>query len=392
MARILTGRARRTAYRSWLILAAAVCVMTTTVFESFHASMRWRPTGANRLVDPSIPTGAKEWRTTKDAIQRRQDFVRLEVSDDKPLALALQRVPIEGPARYLISGEIRTRGLGADGQKKPSARVVLVSLDPDRRALFHRPHVACEVVEDREWHPFRGSVLVWDDVRELDAGVQVHGHRGTCDVRNLDLRLAEENTLFAWFRDLLVVTWVALLARGAWLLFRRRRFSFARLAMGITIAGILIGTSTPVQWTEPFHYAVKSMFRTEAPVLETRTAAPDPAPTIERRTDSRKSSQGPQRTVRKVGHFVCFGILAWTAWMTRRRRTIRPVLALCFVVACLTECLQYLADGRGPGLLDIGIDMAGAGVALGIILAWQTCSATRTRSGIPSRGPNQVTM
>ena len=64
-------------------------------------------------------------------------------------------------------------------------------------------------------------------------------------------------------------------------------------------------------------------------------------------------------------HFVMFVSMAWVA----ARQLVWPwhrVLLAALALALCSEGLQFFALDRHPGLLDVGIDMAGA--ALGLLL------------------------
>ena len=80
--------------------------------------------------------------------------------------------------------------------------------------------------------------------------------------------------------------------------------------------------------------------------------------------------------VRKVGHAGVFGILALLAWRALGLTTVwrqprTPVVALGLTVgyAITDELHQGLVAGRYPSPVDAGIDIVGALVAIGIVLA-----------------------
>ena len=66
-------------------------------------------------------------------------------------------------------------------------------------------------------------------------------------------------------------------------------------------------------------------------------------------------------------HLVLFASMAWVASAHLGWRAPR-ILLVALALALLTEGLQYFAINRHPRLLDVGIDLAGAGLAIG--LAW----------------------
>ena len=76
--------------------------------------------------------------------------------------------------------------------------------------------------------------------------------------------------------------------------------------------------------------------------------------------------------LRKVAHFMEFCslglLLSWLMWMVREKKWQRFAIpaAAGVLVAAIDETIQCFVPGRGPGLLDVGIDSAG--VLLGILL------------------------
>lgn len=88
-------------------------------------------------------------------------------------------------------------------------------------------------------------------------------------------------------------------------------------------------------------------------------------------TDSGDSGEG-HHLLRKLAHFTefaCLGMLL--SWLIRMLRTTKweyYVLPLLtgVLVACVDEIIQIFVPGRGPGILDVGIDTLG--VTLGIVL------------------------
>ena len=75
--------------------------------------------------------------------------------------------------------------------------------------------------------------------------------------------------------------------------------------------------------------------------------------------------------IRKLGHFTEFGVLGllWSAALLGKGNR-RPLLAwgLCVAVACCDEFIQLFVPGRAGMLMDVGIDSAGAGLA--VLVCW----------------------
>ncbi len=76
--------------------------------------------------------------------------------------------------------------------------------------------------------------------------------------------------------------------------------------------------------------------------------------------------------LRKVAHFTEFCSLGvWLSWLMRmvcskKWEYVLIPLAAGAAVACIDELIQRFIPGRGPGILDVCIDVAG--VTLGILL------------------------
>ena len=83
-------------------------------------------------------------------------------------------------------------------------------------------------------------------------------------------------------------------------------------------------------------------------------------------------SGGSDHLLRKLAHFTEFACLGFLlSWLIRMVRPQSweyyglPLMGGC-LVACVDEIIQNFVPGRGPGLLDVGIDTLG--VCLGIVL------------------------
>ena len=72
--------------------------------------------------------------------------------------------------------------------------------------------------------------------------------------------------------------------------------------------------------------------------------------------------------VRKLAHVAEFTVLGMLlSWLTAmRKRKWWLTVPLGTIVACIDETIQMFVPGRGPGLLDVGIDTCG--VLVGMLL------------------------
>lgn len=113
-----------------------------------------------------------------------------------------------------------------------------------------------------------------------------------------------------------------------------RRCAWSLLAL--QVLALLIGTQMPGAWRSGVEHSVRAPF-----------------------------------ALSSLAHFVVFTGMALVlavrplAWPTGR------VLLLALALALLSEGLQFFAVDRHPRWLDVGIDMAGTLLALGMVALWR---------------------
>lgn len=71
--------------------------------------------------------------------------------------------------------------------------------------------------------------------------------------------------------------------------------------------------------------------------------------------------------LRKLAHLVVYGILAALTWRADRRWEV--ILLVGVAVAAADETLQSRSVHRTASVVDVGIDLVGAGIALGVLKA-----------------------
>ena len=78
-----------------------------------------------------------------------------------------------------------------------------------------------------------------------------------------------------------------------------------------------------------------------------------------------------------LAHLVLFAGMAAVAAAPPLQWSMRRVVVVALVLAVLTEMLQFLALDRHPRLRDVGIDMAGALLGIGLIKGSILCFTRR---------------
>ena len=94
-------------------------------------------------------------------------------------------------------------------------------------------------------------------------------------------------------------------------------------------------------------------------------------------TGSDESGEG-HHLLRKLAHFTeftCLGVLlSWLIRMLRSKQWEKLLLPLAMgaLAACVDETIQVFVPGRGPGILDVGIDTLGVTVGILLILIYES--------------------
>lgn len=89
--------------------------------------------------------------------------------------------------------------------------------------------------------------------------------------------------------------------------------------------------------------------------------------------------------LRKLAHFsefACLGLLmGWLMSLLGQEKLHRFTMPLLFTMmaACLDETIQVFVPGRGPSVIDVWIDTAGAAAGIGLLLLGQTISRRNIR-------------
>jgi VanZ family protein len=88
--------------------------------------------------------------------------------------------------------------------------------------------------------------------------------------------------------------------------------------------------------------------------------------------------------VRKAGHMFAFGVLAVLLWRALAAASVGRALLWSWVLAtayaATDEFHQSFTQGRHASAVDVGIDSAGAVIALCLLVAWLSIRRTSDRS------------
>lgn len=310
--------------------------------------------------------------------------VRLEARAGRGSSLNYTVEPPAGTRFLRLSARLRTDAIVHGKKGWNTARLVLSFVDLEgRRASLE----ICEVTGSTAWQRCEGVIPVPDDTVAAQINVQNLAASGALWVDDLQLTpAAEKSSAFVW-RALFAALWCAALLSCAWLARPLDR------PLGLAIVAIVIvivaGVAAPESTIENI------VDRGADTVNGLAVAEPfSPAPAAGS-ADSRPRWMHEARravgwpfglvfTVKKLGHFGLFALLAWLAFSSLvRRRPAHAAIervttgAALLLFAAAAEVIQFLTTSRTPSLADWAIDAAGVVVGGSLALAWSRFAAPR---------------
>ena len=311
--------------------------------------------------------------------------VRLGVGGDLGNSLLFT---IDDPKRFTFlrfAGRLRTERIVVGEEPWNSARLLLFFTDRNGRRHYHE---ACEVSGTRTWQDCEGVIAVPDFAVTAHILAQNTAASGTLWIDNVRVTPAVEKPSTFFWRLLFAIMWCGVLAYCVWLArLPRKVLSLAAIAVALAI---IVGVAAPESAVERLlnrgvHAAkslVKGYLLSPGSALGGQTAGSPKAanPGEPAFLPPRPLRHDTVNAVKKVGHFVLFGLLAFVAfsWAARVRRTpsvpassttdFATLAAALLVFAAGTEVLQFLTTTRQPSLFDWGIDAAGILVGAAVAL------------------------
>ncbi len=293
---------------------------------------------------------------------------------------------VEDPARFQllrIAGRLRTEHIVPGTHGWNTARLLLSFTDGSGERVHH---AVCEIEGSTPWRLCERVIAVPEGAVAAQIHVQNLAASGTLWVDDLALTPVVKKSSTPFWRALFGSLWAAVLVYCAWLSrLLDRPLGFAIIAIVLVIiAGVAAPVSTieeivhrgadtvnGLTTADPFHAALPAAGSSDAPsrwTHEVRRALAWPFDLV--------------FTVKKLGHFVLFGVLAFLALSSTVRRRhdgrasagaaseLATTGAALLLFAAAAEVVQFLSATRTPSLMDWGIDAGGIVLGGAVALLW----------------------
>jgi VanZ family protein len=303
------------------------------------------------------------------------------------------RYTVTDPRRFQflrVAGRLRSERIVVSERGGNTARLLLFFTDRDDQPHWDYPHVVCVITATQPWQRCVRVFPVPEFAVAAHVVVQNAAASGTLWVDELRLTPAvEKPSTFVW-RATFATSWCGILAYCAW----TARLPRQKLGVPILAIGILIiaGVGAP----EP---ALEKILSSSAQALNAlvdghfANLRTPPAQATVRSPGTRVQEVGTSEqqpplpsgsviAVKKLGHFVLFGLLALLAFLSATRRqssesstrlrasAFATVALALFLFAAAAEIMQFLTTTRTPSLFDWAIDAGG--ILLGATIALVT--------------------
>lgn len=311
--------------------------------------------------------------------------MRLKPEAGHGVSLNYTATRLDGARLLRVSARLRSADIVPGPNGWNTGRVLLSLVDSDGHRFAR---TICEIDGSRPWELCERVVPLAHDIVAVQINVQNLAASGTLWVDDLHLAaVAEKSAAFYW-RAGFAVLWGAVLLYCGWL---------ARLLdrpLGAAIIGIVMvitfGVAAPEGAIELIvgrgADAVNGLVDPELSAAS--PGADGPNDSRQRWTHEVRRALGWPfglvLTVKKLGHFSLFAVLAWLAFSSiGRRRDAAATQALVtaggalLLFAAAAEVIQFLPASRTPSFTDWLLDTAGIVVGGGLAILWGRYVASR---------------
>jgi len=342
--------------RKLSLFLALLFVSTTILF--FNYFPRYQVISNNLIKNQDFSPDHKDWLidSRRSTVFGGNGLVSLTVEPGGPSVTVGQKINLPPFTLVQLTCDFKVDGVVNGVNPWDTARVVLVSLDHDGKALYDRPHLLVQQSGTSEWSSASGAFMTDRDVANVEVALQLMASQGSMDVKSLSLHKIAVQPEFTRIRQWLLISWIVcgLLAVAGLLLkyIKNKHQALAGLVLLLIWAGILLPSSIKYQMA---HHIVNGDIAAANHYLFARP-------------DQQRFSfivSAPEWDIFKIGHFVLFGVLACLLG-SRNTYYLNAFsnIGMLAILALLTEIAQLFIPGRTPSVTDIFIDLSGALIGL----------------------------
>ena len=331
------------------ILVAVMAGMTLLVFvtmkrfevasDQILVNPGFEMAGDELMFDEPIPPGW-ERRGRHGSIRFRGDRVVLDNDQPQGSISLLQLIDVPPDIHaYELTATIELQLAIGGAESWNTARVDLVSIMPDGKPAYNRPHKLFDTTGTRPSYTYRKVLEVAPGAPQVRLAMFLNRTTGRMIVSGLALRPAYERAEFTHMSTLVRTGWLALLLiGGAWFIAKAAHKPAASGAVAVVVLGAALAIMP---------YELKD------PLLEA--------------LDLGGSDASEREWSSRALHVLGFFILGFLVRLARRRDHISRVLVPMVALTLLTELLQAMTTGIGADdLIDVAANLAGTVVGLGL--------------------------
>jgi hypothetical protein len=316
--------------------------------------------------------------------------VRLGVHSGRGSNLRFRGQDAEEAPFVRLSARLRADDIVPGRNSWNTGQILLLFTDHQGRSAYRE---GCELTGSAPWRRCERVIEVPKGTATVQIIARNLAASGTLWVDDLKLSPAEEKPSTPFWRVLFSTLWCAVIVYCAWISRVLDRPGLAVIGIAIVIVA---GVTAPQPLIEKVVHrgadAAHGLSLSE-PLHADPVAGPSPASSASKARPPTWSAGWPFDlvfTVKKVGHFVLFALLAFVTFsaVARRRHTeggpheLAITGAALLLFAAAAEVVQYLTTSRSASVMDWGIDAAGVVLGGGFALI-----LSRPRTGGPLKRP-----
>lgn len=333
--------AKKSNWRSFILLVAATLVMIAVTLVAFFSLERYQPVGETLLVDPPFSVGFQGWTQKGPVTLDPIEPGNVTLQNDDPDGRTYLKRTIDLPPGFtlaLLKTTVSTERVVAGSDLWQRARIYLVQLDEAGNADWTQPHNLFRLRGTKSTRTISQVFPIPSSVKQASLSLEMNNATGRMTISDLKLYPVEEQPGFRQLALGLMAAWTILLLFAATAVFKSIPSTRVRLALGGMLGIFAVGLFIP-------------------------------APIRDALIDGLRIPSGGEDGIEPdmIGHGIVFAIMAFLVRMGRPNDPIWLHLGCWILIAIASETLQLFTFDRQPSISDFVVD--GIGFVLGLTLA-----------------------